>query len=91
MNVTLTFAKSGRNVQRSHTSCYFFGGNCLCVPLCSLRDAIIFELHISNIGGHFGREKPVIAVQANFYWQHIERDVRKHYMAYSLLHCKKSW
>ena len=36
---------------------YLFNGNCLCIPHCSLRNAIIFEAHNSNLGGHFGRDK----------------------------------
>ncbi|GJS55187.1 RNA-directed DNA polymerase [Tanacetum coccineum] len=36
---------------------YLFKGWRFCIPLCSLREAIVLEGHASGLAGHFGRDK----------------------------------
>ena len=56
--------------------CYFlFKNNALCVPCCSLRLTILAEAHWGALGGHFGRDRTLALVQANFYWPKLRKDV----------------
>ncbi|VFQ71665.1 unnamed protein product [Cuscuta campestris] len=51
---------------------YLFRGQQLCIPDCSLRQQIISELHNE---GHFGRDKTLVLVSADFYWPKLRSDV----------------
>jgi hypothetical protein len=57
---------------------YLFKEKVLCIPRCSLREAIIWEAHDGGLSGHFGRDKTVAFVKENFYWPKLEKDVNKH-------------
>ena len=46
---------------------YLFRGKQLCIPDCSLREAIIWEAHSEGLVGHFGKDKTLILVQEKFY------------------------
>ncbi|GJS95133.1 RNA-directed DNA polymerase [Tanacetum coccineum] len=48
----------------------------LCIPLCSLREAIILEGHAGGLAGHFGRDKTLALLREQFYWPKMERDVK---------------
>nr|GEW75182.1 RNA-directed DNA polymerase [Tanacetum cinerariifolium] len=52
---------------------YLFKGARLCIPLCSLREAIILEGHACGLR-HFGCDK-TLALREHFYWPKMERDV----------------
>ena len=39
--------------------------------------SIVDELHAENLNGHFGRNKTLALVQANFFWPKLEKDVAK--------------
>ena len=60
---------------------YLFKGKQLCIPDCSLREAIIREAHGGGLVGHFGKDKTLILVQEKLYWpklvQHVEKIVSK--------------
>ncbi|GKD60381.1 reverse transcriptase domain-containing protein, partial [Tanacetum coccineum] len=60
-------------IQFSKLDGYLFKGARLCIPLCSLREAIILEGHTSGLAGHFGRDK-TLALLREFYWPKMERD-----------------
>uniref|UniRef100_A0A2N9IIC5 Reverse transcriptase n=1 Tax=Fagus sylvatica TaxID=28930 RepID=A0A2N9IIC5_FAGSY len=54
---------------------FLFKNNRLCIPQCSLRRAIIQEVHGGGLAGHFGRDKTLALVQENFFWPKLARDV----------------
>ncbi|GJT66612.1 RNA-directed DNA polymerase [Tanacetum coccineum] len=56
---------------------YLFKGARLCIPLCSLREAIILEGHAGGLAGHFGRDKTLALLREQFYWPKMERDVNR--------------
>ena len=54
---------------------YIFFKNKLCVPRTSLRDQLTWECHSGGLAGHFGRDKMITAVEHQFYWSILKRDV----------------
>ena len=46
---------------------FLFKNSALCVPCCSLRLTILAEANGGALGGHFGRDKTLALVLANFY------------------------
>ena len=46
---------------------YFFRGNQLCIPLCSVREVIIREAHGEGLVEHFGRDKTLLMVQEHYF------------------------
>lgn len=51
---------------------FLFKGRRLCIPDCSLRPHVVHELHNE---GHFGRDKTLALVSADFYWPKLTSDV----------------
>ncbi|GJU41484.1 RNA-directed DNA polymerase [Tanacetum coccineum] len=49
----------------------------LCIPLCSLREAIVLEGHAGGLAGHFGRDKTLALLHEQFCWARMERDVNR--------------
>ncbi|GKA18253.1 ribonuclease H-like domain-containing protein [Tanacetum coccineum] len=56
---------------------YLFKGARLCIPLCSLREAIVLEGHAGGLASHFGRDKTLALLREQFYWPKMERDVNR--------------
>lgn len=56
---------------------FLFKGNRLCIPKCSLREAVITEGHAGGLAGHFGVDKTLAWLQDQFYWPRMERDVAR--------------
>ena len=56
---------------------YLFRGKQLCIPVCSLRETIIWEAHSEGLVGHFGKDKTLILVQEKFYWPKLVQHVKK--------------
>ena len=69
---------------------FLFRGKTLCIPQCSLREAIIWEAHNGGLAGHFGRDKTVALVKENFYWPKLERDINRHIQRCRTCHLAKS-
>ncbi|GJX59215.1 hypothetical protein Tco_0290605 [Tanacetum coccineum] len=47
---------------------FLFKGRRLCVPLSSVREAIILEAHQGGLAGHFGRDKTVAMVSDSIFF-----------------------
>jgi RNase H-like domain found in reverse transcriptase/Integrase zinc binding domain len=56
---------------------FLFKGNRLCIPKCSLREAVITEGHAGGLAGHFGVDKTLAWLQDQFYWPRMEWDVTR--------------
>jgi hypothetical protein len=69
---------------------FLFKNNHLCIPQCSLREAIIKEAHEGGLAGHFGRDKTLTLVQENFTWPKTVRDVVRHMKQCQTCHLAKS-
>lgn len=56
---------------------FLFRGIRLCVPQCSLRDAIVLEGHQGALAGHFGRDKTLQWIKERFYWPKMGTSVTR--------------
>ncbi|GKC83059.1 RNA-directed DNA polymerase [Tanacetum coccineum] len=56
---------------------YLFNGAWLCIPLCSLREAIVFEGRVGGLEGHFGCGKTLALLHEQFYCPKMERYVNR--------------
>ena len=45
---------------------YFFKGKKLCIPIGSMRENIIRELHSSGLAGHFGKDKTLALIEDKY-------------------------
>ena len=50
---------------------YLFKGKQLCIPIGSMRENIIRELHNSGLAMHFGKDKTLALIDDKYYWSKI--------------------
>ena len=56
---------------------YLFKANKLCIPWSSVRDFLVWEIHVGGFAGHFGQDKTIEEVECQFYWPSLRRGVSK--------------
>lgn len=57
--------------------CSLFGGSKLCIHRISIREFLVWELHVGGLAGHFGRDKTIALVEDMFYWPSLKWDVAR--------------
>ncbi|GKD14244.1 RNA-directed DNA polymerase, partial [Tanacetum coccineum] len=80
----IAFFSEKQNDARRKFECKFskldgclFKGARLCIPLCSLREAIVLKGHACGLAGHFRHDKTLALLREQFYWPKMERDVNR--------------
>ena len=51
---------------------YLFKTKQLCIPIGSMRENIIRELHSSGLAGHFGKDKTLPLIEDKYYWSKMK-------------------
>ena len=57
---------------------YLFKGKQLCIPIGSMRENIIRELHGSGLEGHFGKDKVLVLIEDTYYCPKMKKDITKY-------------
>jgi hypothetical protein len=57
---------------------YLFKGKQLCIPIGSMRENIIRELHSSGLAGHFGKDKTLALIEDKYYWLNMKKDINRY-------------
>nr|GEZ56583.1 retrotransposon protein, putative, Ty3-gypsy subclass [Tanacetum cinerariifolium] len=70
--------------------CYLFKGARLCIPFCSLCEAIILEGHEGGLAGHFGHDKTLALLREQFFWPKMERDFNRLFKRCRTCHIAKT-
>nr|GEU85614.1 hypothetical protein [Tanacetum cinerariifolium] len=80
---TWSKCNNGSFQQFSKLDGYLFKGARLCIPLCSMREAIILEGYAGGLAGHFGRDK-TLALLCELFSHHPQIDVQTEVVNQSL-------
>ena len=57
---------------------YLLKGKQLCIPIGSMRENIIRDLHSSGLAGHFGKDKMLALIEDKYYWSKMKKDITKY-------------
>jgi hypothetical protein len=57
---------------------YLFKGKQLCIPIGSMRENIIRDLHSSGLVGHFGKHKTIALIKDKYYWSKMKKDITRY-------------
>jgi hypothetical protein len=57
---------------------YLFKGKQLCIPISSMRENIIRELHSSVLAGQFGNDKMLALIEDKYYWSKMKKDITRY-------------
>lgn len=72
---TLTQEPSSKYSEYTLLDGYLFRHHRLCIPKTSLREFLVWETHAEGLAGHFGKDKTILAVEYQFFWPSLKRDV----------------
>jgi len=56
---------------------YLFRDNKLYILKTSVREFLIWKIHVGGLSGHFGRNKSIEEVECQFFWSSLKRNVAK--------------
>ena len=56
---------------------YLFKANKLCIPRSSVRDFLVWEIHVGEFAGHFDLDKTIEEVERQFYWLGLKKGIAK--------------
>ncbi|KAL5572357.1 hypothetical protein UlMin_021954 [Ulmus minor] len=56
---------------------YLFKGNQLCIPVHSLPNILIQEVHVGGLAAHVGKDKTLALLEGKFYWPRMRKDISK--------------
>ena len=57
---------------------YLFKGKQLCIPIGSMRENIIRDIHSSGLEGHFGKDKMLALIEDKCYWTKMKKYITKY-------------
>ena len=57
---------------------YLFKVKQLCIPIGSMSENIIRELHSSGLTGHFGKDKTLALIKDKHYWQKMRKYITRY-------------
>ena len=57
---------------------YLFKGKQLCIPIGSMRENIIIELHYRVFEGNFGMDKTLSLIEDKYYWLKMRKNITRY-------------
>jgi hypothetical protein len=55
---------------------FFFRGNKLCIPNCSMRENLLKEKQSGGLAGHFGQDKTFAKLRESYFWPGMHSEVK---------------
>ena len=56
---------------------YMIKASKLCIPWSSVRDFLVWEVHVGDLAGHFDLDKTIEEVERQFYWLGLKKGIAK--------------